>query len=120
MSEVLDKRTAEVRWFDLDCTRLLAPTETIQSVSSITADQGGVTFGLPAINSVPIAYPDGRVAAIGKVVQVQISGGAIPDGRPWLLCTLRPMLVTTVDGTNVYNPALEATVILRLIDNPPA
>lgn len=108
----LDKRTADIRRFDIDCTDLLEPTETILSVTSMSADQGIVTFGTPVVNTVAITYPDNRVAAIGKVVQVVISGGAIPANVKQVLTPVRCLLVTTI------NAALEATVILRLIDTP--
>lgn len=119
MSEPRDKRTADKRWFDIDCTRLLDPLETILSVAGIAADQGEMTFGVPRVNATAIAYRDGHIAAIGKVLQVEIDGGVIPAGRPWLYCYVRPLLVTTLDGTTPYNPTLDATFVIRLIDNPP-
>ena len=110
---VLQKRTADVRTFDINCSNLLGATETITSVSSIAADQGGLTFGLPTVNTVEVSYPDGSIGPVGQVVQVQISGGAIPSGRVSLLCMVRSELITTI------NPCVEATVGLSLINNPP-
>ncbi|MDN8617858.1 hypothetical protein [Variovorax ginsengisoli] len=112
MGKVLDKRTADSRVYDIDCTDLLATGETISSVTSVTADQGTLTFGSPSINAAPIAYADGRTAAIGKVIQVQISAGTIPTGQSNLQCTVRALFATNV------SPAVEATVVLRLIDTP--
>jgi hypothetical protein len=112
MAQFLDKRTADQRTFDIDCSQLLTANETISSVTNITADRGNLTFAAPIINSSPITYPDGRQVAIGKVIQVQISGGAIPTSAESLMCTIRAVFVTSV------NPAVEATVLLRLIDSP--
>ena len=110
--QTLDKRTSDACVYDINCAAILDPAEIITSVSSITADQGGLTFGVVTVNPTAIAYPDGSTAAVGKVVQMQISGGAIPAGSPFLLCMVRVHLVTSV------NLSLEATVQLRLIDNP--
>lgn len=112
MYQVLDKRSFDTRTYDFDCSLLLDPTETISAVTSVACDQGGLVFGVPVISSVPITYPDGHVAQAGKVVQVQISGGKIPAGAAFLMCAVRVGMVTSV------NPQLEATVELRLVDNP--
>jgi len=112
MGKVLDKRTRDARVYDIDCTDLLAAGETISTVSSVTADQGGMTFGSPTINAAPVTYSDGRTAATGKVIQVQISAGTIPTGKPSLQCVVRALFATNV------SPAVEATVLLRLIDTP--
>jgi len=112
MSQVLDKRTADNRLFDIDCSKLLQAGETITSITSVLADQGGLVFTSPTVNSVPITYPDGRVVPIGQVCQVLISGGAIPSTTYHLNCTIRALFVTSI------NLALEATVVLRLINTP--
>jgi hypothetical protein len=112
MGKVLDKRTRDVRIYDIDCTDLLALAETITSVTSVAADQGALTFGTPTINAAQISYADGRTAAIGKVIQVQISAGTIPTGQSNLQCTVRALFATNVSS------AVEATVVLRLIDTP--
>jgi hypothetical protein len=106
--QVLDKRTADNRGYDIDCSLLLNPTETITSVTSITADQGTLTFGTPLVNAAPVTYSNGTIAAIGKVVQVEISGGTIPAYSHEVMCTIRALVVTN------QNPAIEATVLLRL------
>lgn len=108
-----DKRTWDNRIFDFDCSDLLGGAEVITSVTSITADFGGISFGTPTINPAPISYPlYGRTPGIGKVVQAAISGGVIPAGADFLMIPIRLRLVTNL------NPQLEATVWLRLIDTP--
>lgn len=108
----IDKRTSEVRTFDIDFSRWLAADETIQSVLSVGSEQGEMTFGVGAANATTFVYPNGRLARAGKVVQVQISAGTIPAARPSLLCYVRALVTTN------QNALLEATVPLRLIDNP--
>jgi hypothetical protein len=112
MAQVLDKRTYDSRLYDVDCSILLDAAETITGVSAVVADQGGMVFGAATVNSSPITYPDGRVVPVGKVAQFQISGGAIPTGQQFLICNVRVQMSTTI------NPQLEATVQLRLVNNP--
>jgi len=109
--QILEKRTFDRRVFDIDCSELLDTAETISSVTAITADQGGFTFGTPAVNAAAVEYPDeNRTVAIGKVIQVRIEDGAVPAGKNELLCTIRARFATSL------NPRLEATVLLRLTD----
>ena len=113
MASVLDKRTADSRVYDIPCAPLLLNGAAIVSVTSVTADQGNLLIGSKSINAAPITYlEDGLVAPANTVIQVRISGGAIPSGMPWLECTVRGVFVTTLGET------LEATVILRLVDEP--
>ena len=112
MTQVRDKRTADVRQYDIDCSLLLSVGETVTSVTSISADQGGVTFSGSYITVVPITYPDGHVAPAGQVVQIIISGGVIPASVAFLVCTLRVLVLTNL------NAAVEATVLLRLVNTP--
>jgi hypothetical protein len=112
MAQVIDKRSADSRSFDIDCSFLLLAAETVVSVVGITSDQSSLVFGTPTINGGAITYPDGRIVPAGKVVQVQISGGLIPSGQPFLVCTVRALMQTSL------NPAVEATVLLRLVDSP--
>lgn len=115
---VLEKRTSEAITFDVDCTSALATAETISSAGTATADQGTLTLGSVAINGISVTYPDGTVAAIGKVLQVRISAGTIPavsylpDGRAGIRCTIR-LPYTTSTGNN-----REATVLLDLTNTP--
>ena len=107
----LDKRTSDNRLFDIVCSDLLDDDEVIIS-ATIKADaqvDNGLMFGDPMVNPAPMSFPKlGKSAGIGKAVQVRIGGGVIPDGAGDLFCTLRLLMVTTV------NSALEATVLLRL------
>lgn len=116
---ILEKRTTESLLYDIDCTPNLAVTEIISTISAPTADQGGLTFGTPIVNTVTANYPDGTSAAPGKAIQVRIIGGAIPagstipDGRPGIACTVRATYLTTPQGNT-----REATVVLWLTNTP--
>lgn len=110
--DILEKRTYERRLFDLDCSDLLIADEVIETVISVAADQGALTFGDAVINDEAVTYPDGTTTAAGKVIQVQINDGVIPGERGELLCTVRARFSTNL------NPRLEATVLLRLTDMP--
>jgi hypothetical protein len=110
---ILEKRTFDRANFDIDCSALLDADEVISSVTAVTADQGGFTFGTPSVNSVEVEYAEEkRTVAAGKVIQVRIEDGEIPSGKKELLCTIRARFVTSL------NPRLEATVQLRLTDEP--
>jgi hypothetical protein len=108
--QILEKRTYDARIFDINCTDLLDTAETISSVDAIIGDQGGLSFGAASINSTAITYPDGEVAAIGKAIQFEISGGRIPAGVSSLMCTVRARFLTSIGND------LEATVLLKLTD----
>lgn len=108
--QILEKRTYDARIFDINCSDLLDSDETISSVSTIVGDQGGLSFGSASINTTAITYPDGEEAAIGKVMQFEISGGRIPPSVASLVCTVRARFTTSV-GNDV-----EATVLLKLTD----
>lgn len=113
MQQIHEKRTYDARVFDIDCSLLLAATETIANVVGITEDTGELTFDTPLVNTSPITYPGPRTVAVGKVVQVRIGGGTIPQGARSSLRTIRAQLVTSAGAQQV-----EATVQLRLIDTP--
>lgn len=129
MQNVLDKRSYDERLFDVDCSELLAPEEVITHCGApvcvippstsvgdppVDVNEAGLMFSTPVINAAPLYYPRYKyTAAIGKVVQVRISGGVAPVTNDGLLCTIRFPLATSV------NPQLEATVQLRLIDAAP-
>jgi hypothetical protein len=114
MQNILIKRTADNRLFDVDCTALLDSAETIMAILNVSADGGGLTFSSPVINGIPLVYPNGTTAAVGKVIQVYISGGTIPAGQPWVDYTVRAQFSTSL------NPVIEATVILQVNDTPDA
>lgn len=113
---ILEKRTSENKWYSIDCSDDLDASETIQTITGVTADQGGLTFSGQAANAAQITFTDGRVAAIGKAIQLLIGGGAIPsgqklqDGRAGIQCTIRAKYHTTEGNDR------EATVLLDLTD----
>lgn len=116
----LEKRSSEQVRYDIDCSLLLASGETISSVSALSAEPvtaAPIAFGTPVVNSASVTYVDAstgnsRIAPIGTVVQVQISGGSIAAGQQWRDYVLRCKLITSV------NPLVEATVRLRVNDTP--
>ncbi len=117
--QILEKRSSESVVFDIDCSLLLAATETITSVTSSSAapvTTMPIAFGTPTINVTPTTYMDqfgsSRVAAAGKVIQVRISGGLIASTQTAQDYVLRFVMVTSL------NTAVEATVKLRLNDTP--
>lgn len=117
--QTLEKRSSESTRFDIDCSALLAVGETISSVTSATltpTTSPALVIGSPTINASPNTYTDpfgaSRVAPTGTVIQVQISGGLIPSSLTSQDYVLRFLMVTSL------NPAVEATVKLRLIDIP--
>lgn len=109
-SAILEKRTSESILYDINCIPLLDAVETISSVASIASDQVGLVFGAPAVNVVAIAYDDGTTAAIGKVIQVRISAGAIPVGHSEQIYIILAIFLTNSGNTR------EATVRLSVID----
>jgi len=111
-SYILEKRTTESIWYDIDCTNILDTTETILSITSITSDQTGLVFTAPAINSSPVTFPNGVIAAIGKVISVYISGGIVSSGATNQVYTIRPIFNTSEDNIR------EATVLLNVTNIP--
>jgi len=109
---VLEKRTAESIYYDIDCTNLLDTNEIITSVTSVTSDQLGLTILGPAINPAPITFPDKVIAPAGKVISVQISGGTIESPQVNQLYTIRALFVTSEGNTR------EATVLLNVTNLP--
>lgn len=108
--QILEKRTYDARIFDINCTDLLDAAETVSGVSTVIADQGGLTFGTASINGSLVTYPDETTAATGKAIQFEISGGRIPVGVSSLMCTVRARFTTSIGND------LEATVLLKLTD----
>lgn len=89
---MLEKYPGESAMFDIDCSNLLASGETITGTPTMAYTPNGMaggdalTFGTPTVNATPVTYPDGRVAAVGKAIQVRISGGTArgtKDGRKY-------------------------------------
>lgn len=117
--QTLEKRTSEQARYDIDCSILLTPGETITGVTSLTAEPvttPPIVFGSPAINVSQNTYVDqygsSRTVPAGTVVQVQISGGKIATGRQVQDYLIRALVVTNI------NPAVEATVRLEVNDTP--
>jgi hypothetical protein len=111
-SYVLEKRTSEAIFYDIDCTNILDTTEIMTSVTSVLSDQPGLILLGSAINIAPVTFPDGVIAAIGKVISVQISGGVIPTPQVNQLYTIRALFVTSLGNTR------EATVLLNVTNVP--
>jgi len=109
---ILEKRTSEIIFYDIDCTNLLDTAEVITSITGITSDQTGLVFSNEAINTSPVTFPDGVTAAPGKVISVRISGGIVPTGNTNQVYTIRPLF-----QTNEYNTR-EATVLLNVTNIP--
>ena len=108
----LEKRTYDARPYDIICTQLLPPGATIAQVNQILCDpsSAGLVFGSPIINVQQVIYQDGTIAPPGAVIQVHISGGAIPPNTAGVMCTIRAQF-TDSNGDNT-----EATVLLNLTD----
>jgi len=111
-SYVLEKRTSESIFYDLDCTQILDTAELILTIVSITSDQVGLVFAGQAVNSEPVVFSDGTVAAAGKVISVQISEGIIPAPQVNQLYTIRALFTTNDINTR------EATVLLNVTNIP--
>jgi hypothetical protein len=109
---ILEKRTTESIWYDIDCTNVLNTNEIITSITSITADQTGLTFSGSAINTAPVTFPDGVTALAGKVISVYISAGIVPTGATNQIYTIRPIFST--NQTNIR----ESTVLLNVTNIP--
>ena len=111
-SFVLEKRTSETIWYDIDCTNILDTLEVIESITSVTADQPGLVLLAPAVNVEPFIFPDKMVAEIGKAISVQISEGTIEPPQVNQLYTIRALFVTSESNTR------EATVLLNVTNLP--
>lgn len=108
----LEKRISETVKYDVDFSQLLGLGETISTITSIVADQAGLTFSNQSISASPLAYPDGHTAPAGQVVQVTIAAGTIPAGQ-----LSQRYLIRCKVATNV-NAAVEASVYLLVNDTP--
>lgn len=111
-SYILEKRTSESIYYDIDCTYILDTLETIDSITSVLSDQPGLVILAPAVNPIPITFPDKQVAVIGKVISVQISEGIIPEPQINQLYTIRALFETSDGNTR------EATVLLNVTNIP--
>jgi len=109
---ILEKRTTEEIWFDIDCTNILNDSEIIASISSIDSDQAGLIFLGEAINPNPVNFSDGHQAKAGSVISLQIKGGIIQASQTNQLYTIRAVFVT--NESNIK----EATVLLNVTNIP--
>jgi hypothetical protein len=109
---ILEKRVSEAIIYNIDCSDLLNTLETIVTVTGVNADQAGLTLLGAAVNTVPVTFPDGITAAVGKVISIQISDGVIPAPQLSQLYTIRPVFVTSANNTR------EATVLLNVTNVP--
>ena len=109
---ILEKRTTESIFYDIDCTNLLDTNETISSITSVTSDQTGLTLSNQAVNTSPVTFSDGVIAGIGKVISIYISAGIIPTGSINQIYTIRPVFSTSEGNVR------EATVLLNVTNNP--
>jgi hypothetical protein len=109
---ILQKRTTEDIWYNIDCTNLLEPLEVIDTITSITADQAGLTFAGATVNTVPVTFPDGYIGAIGQVISVYISGGVVLSGDTYQTYTIRPVFTTNAGNIR------ESTVLLNVTNVP--
>lgn len=81
---MLEKYPGESALFDIDCSKMLATGETITGTPAMEhyPTQGGqndILFSAITVNTSAITYPDGRIAPVGTVVQVRISGGSLKN-----------------------------------------
>ena len=112
MTRSIEKRPYDARLYDIDCSDLLADSETITGTPVMSSDAAGFSFGAPSINTETVTYDKGRTAPAGKVIQVEISGGTLPTGRTELYCLMRAQFETNL------SPQLEATFFILLTDRP--
>jgi len=109
---MLEKFPGESALFDIDCTDLLAAGETITGapvMSQLPAGLTGsdaLTFGAAQVNTQAVTYPDGRVAAIGKALQVRISGGTAKNAVDSRHYSVIATLTTTAGNTLVARAIL--------------
>lgn len=72
----LTKAAVESLTEAFDLTALLASGETLTGTPTITATPAGLTIGTPAVNTTALTDSDGNTIAIGKAIEVTISGGS--------------------------------------------
>lgn len=117
----LEKYPGSSELYDFDFTDLLASDETLLTVDSVTAlpaliGADALTFGSKTINTVAVTYPDGVVAAIGKVVQVRVMGGTAEAGQPKRNYAVA-ITCTTSSGSTTVVKADMAVLTLSPLNN---
>ena len=108
---MLEKLPGESTIFDIDCSALLADAETITGTPAMTflpalTGPDALTFGTALVNGAAVTYPDGQVAAIGKVVQVRISGGTCEATQRQRYYSVIATFSTSAGNTLVAKPLL--------------
>lgn len=77
--DTLIKHPSEEILYDIDCSGSLAEDEVILTTGVPVADPAtGTTplvFGATSVNTEDVSWPDGKEAAIGKVIQFKIEAG---------------------------------------------
>lgn len=83
----LEKYPGSSDLYDIDCSGLLAVAETLTAVTDVFAlpalsGADALTFGTRTINTAQVTFPDGKVAEIGKVIQLRVLGGTAEADQP--------------------------------------
>lgn len=113
----LSKRSFDAVTCDINCSNVLAAAEKIVgAVTVLVSPPGELVVANPVINTAAVTYPDGTTGAIGKVVQVRVSGGKVKTGEVSQDYTVRLQFSTDATPAN----QLEAAVICTVNDTPDA
>lgn len=116
LKQFLDIRSNDDRFYDLDCSQLLDADERIVTCAVPTVEPAPDTpfvFGAIRINQAPIFYPLlNKWVPIGQSMQLRIKGIPLGEGDSEQTYVLRFVMATT------QNPAIEATVRLRVTNTP--
>jgi hypothetical protein len=107
----IEKYPAESTIFDFDCSEILAASETITGTPALAflpalTGGDGLSFGAPVVNPAPVTYSDGRVVAIGKVIQVRISAGTATSTKDRRSYAVRATFATSAGNTLVAKALL--------------
>lgn len=95
---VIVKHSDEAMLCDIDCSLILAPSESITGVTQLASAPAGLTFGAPVINLAATTYPDGRRVEARRVIQVVIGGGEVPAGQLGREYVVTARFTTTTPG----------------------
>jgi hypothetical protein len=109
---ILEKRTAEAIYFQIDCSNLLEVDELITQITSVTSDQDGLSLSQFAFNDSTVIFPDNTTAEAGKVISLEIADGIIQPTQTSQLYTIRAIFTTSLYNTR------EATVLLKVTNIP--
>lgn len=110
----LEKYPTESVTFEIDCSGQLAASELITGEVQMSADPAltgddALAFRLPVVNSSPITYGPGKTVPAGKIVQVRISGGSVPNGQRQRAYSVLATFETSLGNTVVA----KATLIVK-------